>query len=805
MRTVAVTPIIGEFGYIVFEVQPRVRAWLRAQNADRRVVFAPQELHSFFEGATEIISPPVEMFPTAPATGRSIVYEYWQPGNPERVKIERLVDWAKSTVQADEWLEIPYFMPTPWTAPATFVKLESPIEVPKEPYVVVAARAREFDSWRNWPASSWDELVRRVRDSWGFNVYAIGRPPSTLFPEGAIPQNVEEADRLEHSIALLNGALFSISSNSGPTHLSLMAGCPTFAWGEPFLKHFMETYTNPLRTPCGFLAAGWDPDVELVWKSLVKWRQSMHGNGAGDSPRPKIRLSMCMIARNSSRTISAALETIRPWVDEMIVLDTGSDDETPQLAEQLGARVFHTKWQDSFSTARNESIRHARGDWIVWIDSDDTIDAENGRKLRDLVESQQSPSTMGFVLQVRCPADPEASAYATATVVDHVKLFRNIPAIQFSGRIHEQVLPAIRTLGCEVEWTDIFVVHSGSEHSDAARASKHRRDLRLLEMSLSESPDDTFHLFNMGMTLLDADRPAEALNFLCRSLQMVSPGESHTRKLFAFLAQAYTSLGRIESALKSCRQGLGIFPNDPELLFRKSSLEQHCGRLDAAEQTLLQLFGPNNSEDRFFSSRDDGLVGVKAWHNLAIIYEKTGRSKMAAAAWEKVLGFRRDNREAVRGLLDALMAAKDLGKMEELAQTGLFTGQEAIIAGARIHALSGRQREAISELSQQLRNSGSVDSLEEVCRISFESGLLDSAETWLRELVRQKPDDPSANLNLGSVYLTRHNYSKAAEYARKSLELRPGYPAAEALLQQARGMLAKAAMAGEKFNPAEII
>jgi glycosyltransferase involved in cell wall biosynthesis len=61
----------------------------------------------------------------------------------------------------------------------------------------------------------------------------------------------------------------------------------------------------------------------------------------------------------------------------MVIVDTGSEDETPQIVEDFGARLFHYPWPDSFAEARNESLRHARGRWIFWMDSDDTIDEEN--------------------------------------------------------------------------------------------------------------------------------------------------------------------------------------------------------------------------------------------------------------------------------------------------------------------------------------------------------------------------------------------------------------------------------------------
>src|SRR5262245_42597504 len=85
--------------------------------------------------------------------------------------------------------------------------------------------------------------------------------------------------------------------------------------------------------------------------------------------RASVHLSLCLIMRDNAGTIGPCLESVRPWVDEMVCVDTGSIDDTPNIAQKLGARVHHFPWPDSFSVARNESFRHARGDWIFWTDS----------------------------------------------------------------------------------------------------------------------------------------------------------------------------------------------------------------------------------------------------------------------------------------------------------------------------------------------------------------------------------------------------------------------------------------------------
>jgi tetratricopeptide (TPR) repeat protein len=495
-------------------------------------------------------------------------------------------------------------------------------------------------------------------------------------------------------------------------------------------------------------------------------------------------LSLCMIVRDSSRTLRPCLESARPWVDEIILVDTGSTDETPRIAEEAGAAVRYFQWCDDFAAARNESLKTARGRWLFWMDADDTISPENGRKLRELV-SQPHPSEMlGFVLQVHCPAGQ--GPYSTATVVDHVKVFRNDPQIRFSGRIHEQVLPAIRGLGGDVGWTDIFVTHSGSDHSAEGRARKQKRDLRILQLELGEDPDHTFTLFNMGMTLLDMGRAGDALSPLCQSLQLASPGDSHMRKIYALLAQAYAELGRPQTALKTCIQGLEVCPGDAELLFRCGTLRQQLGQLDTAEECFRAVIEPKR--DRYFCSVDRGILGIKAWHNLAVLYDQRQQFDRAAQAWLRVLDYDHSNRSAWHGLLESFTAGNDaagLQRLCELAPDGQVPRETRLLARARLVTQGGNPAAAVAELERAANEDPSGELLNELCELAFKHEMLDVAERGLVELTRRSPEDASACHNLALVRLRRGDHAEAARWARRSLELRPNYAPSRHLLEDA--------------------
>ncbi len=357
------------------------------------------------------------------------------------------------------------------------------------------------------------------------------------------------------------------------------------------------------------------------------------GGGLLLQPR-KPRLSLCMIVRDNETTIRPCLESIRPWVDEMIVIDTGSNDRTPKICEELGAIVHHWAWRDDFAAARNESLRYATGDWIFWMDSDDTILPECGRKLRALAEAEHPPNLWGFVMQVHCPG-PSDNGHQDVTVVDHIKLFCNRPDLRFEHRIHEQILPAIRREGGEVAFTDVYVVHSGSDHSAEGRIRKLERDFRLLGLDLEERPNHPFVLFNLGMTHADCQHRAEAVHWLTRCLEVSRPEESHVRKAHALLVSVLYQQQRFQEAFEACQKARRDYADDKELLFRQAMLEHQLGRLDDAVRSYKTVL--EAPVDRHFSSVDIGLAGYKARHNLALVYEDLGEMDLALQEWRVIL------------------------------------------------------------------------------------------------------------------------------------------------------------------------
>jgi tetratricopeptide (TPR) repeat protein len=437
----------------------------------------------------------------------------------------------------------------------------------------------------------------------------------------------------------------------------------------------------------------------------------------------------------------------------MVVVDTGSRDETPKIAKSLGARVFHFPWSDSFAAARNESLRHAQGEWLFWMDSDDTISAENGRKLRQLVAGPHHQNCLGYIIQVHCPA-PQAGGAQDVTVVDHVKLFRNRRSLQFEHRIHEQVLPSIRRAGGEVTFTDIFVVHSGADHTPDGRRRKLLRDLKLLELELAERPDHPFALFNLGMTYADDGRHDEAVRVLQRSLEVAHPAESHVRKIYALLASSLWQLGEYESAQEACETGLRLFPKDPELLFRAGMLHQHLGQF--SEAAIAYEAALANDDAPHFSSIDRGIIGYKARQNLAVAYASMGDLERAISQWRLMVEELPDHRDGWSGLFDALLKhgnlseaavlAEKLSRHPQLRPVGLLAVAQVLRANRELEMA----RQSFEAVRDEFPDDPEVQRA--WCEFLYHHDSIEAAEAALVQLVRLAPDDASARHNLGVVH-----------------------------------------------------
>ena len=118
-------------------------------------------------------------------------------------------------------------------------------------------------------------------------------------------------------------------------------------------------------------------------------------------------ISACMIVKNEAAFLEGCLSSLSGHVDEIIVVDTGSDDETPAIAQQFGCRVLQYEWRDDFSAARNIALDRATSDWILYIDADERLTCAEGKVLKDSLPGPESAAArVRFQARSDMPSTP---------------------------------------------------------------------------------------------------------------------------------------------------------------------------------------------------------------------------------------------------------------------------------------------------------------------------------------------------------------------------------------------------------------
>jgi hypothetical protein len=240
-------------------------------------------------------------------------------------------------------------------------------------------------------------------------------------------------------------------------------------------------------------------------------------------------LSAAIISRNEESVIGRALASIRPYTDEIIVVDTGSEDSTIEIARQFDARIIERPWTDDFSEARNSALSACRGNWILSVDCDEELLANNavGGFLQSLAANS---AEIAYVLPIH-------NTLTNGQVETHqvIRLFRNLPDIRFSGPIHESVSTSIHRLrpNSTVSIAPFALQHCGYESLEKNK-KKVLRNTHILLKWVHDEPSNSYAWYKLGLTLRAAGAE-KATACLFRSFELlVSHDDRHS---FAFRDQ----------------------------------------------------------------------------------------------------------------------------------------------------------------------------------------------------------------------------------------------------------------------------
>ncbi|HEY9722263.1 MAG TPA: glycosyltransferase, partial [Oscillatoriaceae cyanobacterium] len=292
-----------------------------------------------------------------------------------------------------------------------------------------------------------------------------------------------------------------------------------------------------------------------------------------------MRLSACLIVKDEAENLSHCLESLKGWVDEIVVVDTGSSDDTVAIAESFGAKVSHFAWCDDFSAARNFALEQATGDWILVIDADEELVVDQPDALTRAMAAEAS----AYAVQIENVGESGAIASHFAPL----RLVRRGPGIAFSGRLHEDLSPSVRACG----WTVVplggaRLRHYGYTNEMLQKLDKRARNARLARVMTDEHPDDPNAWYQLARSLwLNGEREGTMqaiarLEALAEAGARLDPIRERTFLLLS--AWAYGADNAFARALEVLDAGLERYPRYPEFLFERGRVHLEMRNQDAA-------------------------------------------------------------------------------------------------------------------------------------------------------------------------------------------------------------------------------
>ncbi len=403
------------------------------------------------------------------------------------------------------------------------------------------------------------------------------------------------------------------------------------------------------------------------------------------------RISVCMIARDEERVLSDCLDSVRPWVEEICLVDTGSRDRTRELAEAAGARVRDFPWCDDFSAARNASLEMATGDWILVIDADEVLAEESGPILRRLSEREDAQAFLVWQDNLDAHRRPQPVAVP--------RLFRNRPEIRFSRPVHESVMESLLALSSgPLECAEVHLEHRGYLPEVLAGRDKHARNLRILRAQFERRPDDLFNAYKLAATLRKAGPTAEEERAWERALELAEALDEPRRAAQPFLPMVYAGCarsllerGRLARAREVTEAGARAFPEAVELRWIAGELARCTGDLAAAEAAFRGCLEASAAQPVY--SGDPAARTWKPALGLARTHGEAGDLEAAASDLERALSFEPSDPAARALLLRVRLAqgreAEGLAELAALMEEAP-THPEVQLAGGEIAWMQGQ-------------------------------------------------------------------------------------------------------------------
>ena len=253
-------------------------------------------------------------------------------------------------------------------------------------------------------------------------------------------------------------------------------------------------------------------------------------------------ISLCMIVKDEENYIKKCISSVNDIVDEIIIVDTGSNDKTKEIAKKFNAKIYDFEWNDDFSEARNFSISKATKDWILVLDGDETISSKDLETIKNLANNnsndeddnnRNNKKIMGYSFIQRTYQNKinkfkfncakgnfydESRPFLGWTYRGITRLFRNDKQIKFHYPVHETVINSIKKINGKLKQTNIPIHHFEILKGKDFNNKKYNYYIKLLKNKVRMYPKAKFY-FELAVEL-EKSNNGEAKKYFDKSIEL---------------------------------------------------------------------------------------------------------------------------------------------------------------------------------------------------------------------------------------------------------------------------------------------
>ncbi|WP_236354859.1 glycosyltransferase [Konateibacter massiliensis] len=334
-------------------------------------------------------------------------------------------------------------------------------------------------------------------------------------------------------------------------------------------------------------------------------------------------ISLCMIVKDEEANLKKTLQSVCDYIDEIIIIDTGSKDKTKEISKQYTDKIYDYAWNNSFSDARNYSISKASNEYILVLDADEVVDEFDMEQIKSLISA--NPEKVGRLLRVN-EYERNGMPYRQMERVN--RLFSK-KLYCYDGIIHEQV---ISKEGSEKKYDTYLlplkIIHSGYEGDLETRKKKTERNIELLKEAQKENPQDPYIIYQLGKSYYMAEDYVQACSYFDKALYF----DLDTR--LEYVQNMVESYGYALMNCKEHERALQLisvydeFKGSADFVFMIALALMNNGRFQEAIEEFLKAAEKT-------SCKMEGVNSYMAFYNIGVIYECMGNFENAYVYYVK--------------------------------------------------------------------------------------------------------------------------------------------------------------------------